>query len=247
VTTMFHEFGHALHGMFAAETYPKISGADTARDFVEFPSQFNENWALDPKVLSHYAVDYRTGQPIPQDLVDKIKRSRTFNQGYELGEVLEAARLDLDWHSLPGTAPRQDVDKFEAQALASGGFDTKDVPPRYRSNYFLHIWSNGYSAGYYAYPWTRMLGQDAFAWFEANGGLTRANGQRFRYMVLSRGNTMDYAEMYRAFAGHDPQIQPYLDYYGLNGGAAAATPAPVAAPLPVQAPAAPAPKKGERG
>jgi len=248
VTTMFHEFGHALHGMFAAETYPKISGADTARDFVEFPSQFNENWALDPKVLSHYAVNARTGQPIPQDLVDKIKRSRTFNQGYELGEVLEAARLDLDWHSLPGTAPRQDVDKFEAQALASGGFDTKDVPPRYRSNYFLHIWSNGYSAGYYAYPWTRMLGQDAFAWFEANGGLTRANGQRFRDMVLSRGNTIDYAEMYRAFAGHDPQIQPYLDYYGLSGaGAAAPAPAPTAAPMPVQAPAASAPKKGERG
>ena len=246
VTTMFHEFGHALHGMFAAETYPKISGADTARDFVEFPSQFNENWALDPKVLSHYAVNDKTGQPIPQDLVDKIKRSRTFNQGYELGEVLEAARLDLDWHSLPGTAPRQDVDKFEAQALASGGFDTKDVPPRYRSSYFLHIWSNGYSAGYYAYPWTRMLGQDAFAWFEANGGLTRANGQRFRDMVLSRGNTMDYAQMYRAFAGHDPQIQPYLDYYGLSGGAAAAAAAP-AGPVPVQAPAAPAPKKGERG
>ena len=242
VTTMFHEFGHALHGMFAAQTYPKISGADTARDFVEFPSQFNENWALDPKVLSHYAVNYKTGQPIPQDLVDKIKRSRTFNQGYELGEVLEAARLDLDWHSLPATAPRQDVDKFEAQALATGGFDTKDVPPRYRSSYFLHIWSNGYSAGYYAYPWTRMLGQDAFAWFQANGGLTRANGQRFRDMVLSRGNTMDYAEMYRAFAGHDPEIQPYLDFYGLSGGAAPAT-----APGPVQAPAAPAPKKGERG
>ena len=222
VTTMFHEFGHALHGMFAAETYPKISGTDTARDFVEFPSQFNENWALDPKVLSHYAVNTRTGQTIPQDLVDKVKRSRTFNQGYELGEVLEAARLDLDWHSLPATAPRQDVDKFEAQALASGGFDTADVPPRYRSSYFLHIWSNGYSAGYYAYPWTRMLGQDAFAWFEANGCLTRANGQRFRDMVLSRGNTQDLAEMYKNWAGHDPSIQPYLDYYGLTGGSDAA-------------------------
>jgi peptidyl-dipeptidase Dcp len=250
VTTMFHEFGHALHGMFAAQTYPKISGTETARDFVEFPSQFNENWALDPKVLSHYAVNYKTGQPMPQDLVEKIKRSRTFNQGYELGEVLEAARLDLDWHSLPATAPRQDVDKFEAQALASSGFDTAAVPPRYRSSYFLHIWSNGYSAAYYAYPWTRMLGQDAFAWFEANGGLTRANGQRFRDMVLSRGNTLDYAEMYRAFAGRDPQIQPYLDYYGLSGGAAA-TPATASAPAPapVQAPAVPAqpPKKGERG
>jgi peptidyl-dipeptidase Dcp len=234
VTTMFHEFGHALHGMFAAQTYPMLSGTNVARDFVEFPSQFNENWALDPKVLAHYAVNYKTGQPIRQELVDKIKRSRTFNQGYENGEVLEAARLDLDWHSLPGNAPRQDVDRFEAQALASSGFDTADVPSRYRSSYFLHIWSNGYSAGYYAYPWTRMLGQDAFAWFETHGGLTRANGQRFRDMVLSRGNTLDYAEMYRAWAGRDPSIQPYLEYYGLAGGSAAG-----AAPPP--------PRKGEWG
>ena len=218
VTTMFHEFGHALHGMFAAETYPTLSGTNVARDFVEFPSQFNENWALDPKVLPHYAVHYKTGQTIPQELVQKILKSRTFNQGYDLGEVLEAARLDLDWHSLAATAPLQDVDKFEADALAKGGFDTADVPPRYRSNYFLHIWSNGYSAGYYAYPWTRMLGQDAFAWFEQHGGLTRANGQRFRDMVLSRGNTIEYAEMYKAFAGRDPTIDPYLVYYGLTSG-----------------------------
>ena len=217
VTTMFHEFGHALHGMFASQTYPTISGTAVARDFVEFPSQFNENWALDPKILPHYAVHHQTGQTIPQDLVKKILAARTFNQGYEVGEVLEAARLDLDWHSLPATAGLQDVDKFEADALAKSGYDVTDVPPRYRSNYFLHIWSNGYSAGYYAYPWTRMLGQDAFAWFQAHGGLTRANGQRFRDMVLSRGNTLDYAEMYRAFAGHDPQIQPYIDYYGLGG------------------------------
>jgi peptidyl-dipeptidase Dcp len=248
VTTMFHEFGHALHGMFAAETYPTLSGTNVARDFVEFPSQFNENWALDPKVLPHYAVHYQTGQPLPQALIDKIKAARTFNQGYELGEVLEAARLDLDWHSLPASAPRQDVDQFETKALATGGFDTADVPPRYRSSYFLHIWSNGYSAGYYAYPWTRMLGQDAFAWFQAHGGLTRANGQRFRDTVLSRGNTLDYAEMYRGFAGHDPSIQPYLDYYGLSGGASTAptTVAPAVAPTPVPAPATP-PKKGERG
>ncbi|MCW3797788.1 M3 family metallopeptidase [Sphingomonas sp. BN140010] len=217
VTTMFHEFGHALHGLFAAQTYPTLSGTSVARDFVEFPSQFNENWALDPKVLPRYAVHYKTGQSIPQDLINKIKQARTFNQGYDNGEVLEAARLDLDWHSLPATAPRQDVDKFEAQALAKSGYDVADVPPRYRSNYFLHIWSNGYSAGYYAYPWTRMLGQDAFAWFEANGGLTRANGQRFRDMVLSRGNTLDYNAMYRAFAGRDPDINPYLTYYGLTG------------------------------
>jgi peptidyl-dipeptidase Dcp len=224
VTTMFHEFGHALHGMFAAETYPSVSGTNVARDFVEFPSQFNENWALDPKILAHYAVNYKTGQTIPQELVDKIKRSRTFNQGYDNGEVLEAARLDLDWHSIAAGAPRQDVDKFEADALAKGGYDTADVPPRYRSSYFLHIWSNGYAAGYYAYPWTRMLAQDAFAWFQAHGGLTRANGQRFRDMVLSRGNTIDYAEMYRAFTGHDPDIQPYLIYYGLAPSDATATP-----------------------
>src|SRR5437868_5064836 len=230
VTTMFHEFGHALHGMFAAQVYPTLLGTNVARDFVEFPSQFNENWALDPKVLPHYAVHYQSGQQIPQELVDKLVRARTFNQGYDVGEVLEAARLDLDWHSLGANAPLQDVDKFEAQSLAASGYDTVDVPSRYRSNYFLHIWSNGYSAGYYAYPWTRMLGQDAFAWFESHGGLTRANGQRYRNMVLSRGNTLDYAEMYRAFAGHDPQIQPYLDYYGLSGGTA--TPAAVPPPPP---------------
>jgi peptidyl-dipeptidase Dcp len=236
VTTMFHEFGHALHGLFAAQTYPKLSGTSVARDFVEFPSQFNENWALDPKVLAHYAVNYQTGAPMPQTLVDKIKRSQTFNQGYANGETLEAARLDLDWHSLAADAPRQDVDKFEAQALAASGYDTTDVPPRYRSSYFLHIWSNGYAAGYYAYPWTRMLAQDAFAWFESHGGLTRANGQRFRDMVLSRGNTEDYGEMYRAFTGHDPDINPYLHYYGLPTTAAApATGTPQA------------PQKAERG
>jgi len=233
VTTMFHEFGHALHGMFASQTYPTISGTNVARDFVEFPSQFNENWALDPKILPHYAVHYKTGQTIPQDLIQKVLAARTFNQGYEVGEVLEAARLDLDWHSLPATADLQDVDRFEADSLAHSGYDTADVPSRYRSSYFLHIWSNGYSAGYYAYPWTRMLGQDAFAWFQQNGGLTRANGQRFREMVLSRGNTEDYAAMYRAFAGHDPSIQPYIDYYGLpnvSAPAAAPTPAPPPAP-----------------
>jgi peptidyl-dipeptidase Dcp len=229
---MFHEFGHALHGIFAAQTYPTLSGTSVARDFVEFPSQFNENWALDPKILPHYAVHYRTGQRIPQDMVDKLLRARTFPQGYEVGEVLEAARLDLDWHSLPASAPLQDVDKFEANALANSGFDTADVPPRYRSTYFLHIWSNGYSAGYYAYPWTRMLGQDAFAWFQQHGGLTRANGQRYRDMILSRGNTQDYAEMYRAFAGRDPDIQPYLDYYGLSGATAA--PQPPATPAPTE-------------
>jgi peptidyl-dipeptidase Dcp len=217
VTTMFHEFGHALHGLFAAQTYPTLSGTSVARDFVEFPSQFNENWALDPKVLPHYAVNYKTGEPIPQAMIDKIKASRTFNQGYELGEAVTAAKMDLDWHSLPASAPLQDVDAFQAKSLASSGFDVKDVPPRYYTPYFLHIWSNGYSAGYYAYAWTEMLDHDAFAWFQQHGGLTRANGQRFRDMVLSRGNTLDLGDMYRSFTGHDPDVQPMLEYRGLTG------------------------------
>jgi peptidyl-dipeptidase Dcp len=184
-------------------------------------------------------------------MVDKILKSRTFNQGYELGELLTAARLDLDWHSLPADAPKQDVDKFEAQALASGGFDAADVPPRYHTSYFNHIWGGGYSAGYYAYPWTRMLGQDAFATIMARGGLSRENGQRFRDMVLSRGNTLDYAEMYRAWAGHDPEIQPYLEYYGLPTTPVAAQPATAPAPAPAvtptPAPATAQPAKPERG
>ena len=223
VTTMFHEFGHALHGLFAAQAYPTVSGTATARDWVEFPSQFNENWALEPSVLKHYAVDYRTGAPIPQELVDKIKKSRTFNQGFAFGETVEAAKLDLDWHSLPVTAPRQDADAFEAKALAAGGFDAVDVPPRYKTPYFLHIWSNGYSAGYYAYIWTQMLDHDAFAWFEQNGGLTRANGQRFRDMILSRGNTIELGTMYKNFTGRDPDVTPMLRYHGLTADAPAAS------------------------
>ena len=215
VTTMFHEFGHALHGMFAAQTYPTLSGTSVARDFVEFPSQFNENWALDPKVLPHYAVHYQTGQTIPQDLVAKILKARTFNQGYELGEAITAAKMDLDWHSLSPDAPRQDVDKFQAESLAKSGFDVADVPPRYYTPYFAHIWGGGYAAGYYAYAWTEMLDHDAFDWFKTHGGLTRENGQRFRDMVLSRGNTIPLDEMYRAFTGHDPRVEPMLEFRGL--------------------------------
>ena len=216
VTTMFHEFGHALHGLFANQTYPSVSGTAVARDFVEFPSQFNEHWALDPKVLSHYAVDYRTGQPIPQALVDKIKRASTFNTGYSFGEALAASQLDMSWHALPADAPRQDADAFGTKALAASGLDTADVPPRYRSPYFLHIWGNGYSAGYYAYQWTKMLDANAYSWFEQHGGLTRANGQRFRDMILSKGHTEDYAPMFRAFYGKDPDVAPLLKDMGLN-------------------------------
>ena len=216
VTTMFHEFGHALHGLFANQVYPSVSGTNTARDFVEFPSQFNEHWALDPKVLPHYAVNYRTGAVIPPALIDKIKRASTFNSGYSVGEALAAAEMDMSWHALPASAPRQDPDAFEAKALAATGLDTKDVPPRYRSSYFLHVWGNGYSAGYYAYQWTKMLDQNAYSWFEKNGGLTRANGQRFRDMILSKGHTEEYAPMFRAFYGKDPEIGPMLEGMGLN-------------------------------
>ncbi|WP_116092096.1 M3 family metallopeptidase [Sphingomonas crusticola] len=217
-TTMFHEFGHALHGLFASQTYPTLSGTNTARDWVEFPSQFNEHWALDPKVLANYAKDYRTGAAMPQALVDKIKKAAKFNQGYALGEVVEAATLDMDWHSLPASASRQDVDAFEKKALDTMGLDTANVPPRYRSSYFLHIWSNGYSAGYYAYLWTQMLEHASYHWFMDHGGLTRENGQRFRDLILSRGHTQDYGTMFRAFYGKDPDIGPMLEEHGLPTG-----------------------------
>jgi peptidyl-dipeptidase Dcp len=218
VTTTFHEFGHALHGLFADQTYPSLSGTNVARDFVEFPSQINENWALEPKVLANYAVHYKTGAPIPQPLVDKIKASAKFNQGYAMGELIAAAELDMQWHSLAAEAPRQDVDAFETQALKASGTDFPHVPPRYRSSYFRHIWSNGYSAGYYAYLWTQMLADDAWKWFEDHGGMTRENGQRFRDLILSRGHTLDYGPMFRAFYGKDPDIGPMLKHRGLAGG-----------------------------
>ncbi len=216
VTTMFHEFGHALHGFFANTKYPSISGTSTARDWVEFPSQFNEHWALYPDVLKHFAVNYKTGQPIPQALVDKIKKSQTWNQGYELGELLAASELDMQWHMLKADAPKQDVDKFEAQALKTTHTDFPNVPTRYRSSYFLHIWANGYAAGYYAYQWTVMLDDDAYAWFDGHGGLTRANGQRFRDMILSKGHTEDYDTMFRRFYGKDPDVGPMLKHRGLT-------------------------------
>jgi len=215
VTTMFHEFGHALHGLFANTRYASLSGANTARDWVEFPSQFNEHWALDPEVLRHYAVNVKTGETMPQALVDKIRASGTWNQGYALGELLAASDLDMQWHSLSADAPKQDVDAFEAGALAATHTDFAKVPTRYRSSYFLHIWANGYAAGYYAYQWTEMLDDDAYAWFERHGGLTRANGQRLREMILSRGRTEAYGPMFRAFYGQDPDIGPMLEQRGL--------------------------------
>jgi len=219
VTTMFHEFGHALHGLFANQTYPLVSGTNVARDFVEFPSQFNEHWALYPDVLKHYAVHYKTGAPIPQALVDRIKQSEKWGQGYALGELLAASQLDMQWHVLPAGAPKQDVDQFEIQALKKTSTDFPNVPTRYRSSYFLHIWNMGYASGYYAYQWTVMLDDDAYAWFTAHGGLTRANGQRFRDLILSRGHTLDYGPMFRAFYGKDPDIGPMLEHRGLTSSA----------------------------
>ena len=215
VTTLFHEFGHALHGFFADQQYPSLSGTNTARDFVEFPSQFNEHWASYPSVFKNFAKHYKTGKPMPAALVKKLRDAAYFNQGYALTELLAAADLDMAWHSLPASAPEQDVDKFEMQSLKDAGLYVKEVPPRYRSSYFMHIWGNGYSAGYYAYLWTEMLDDDAYTWFEENGGLTRKNGDRFRKMILSRGNTLDYAEMFRAFRGRDPIIEPMLKNRGL--------------------------------
>ncbi len=214
VTTMFHEFGHALHAMFSNIRYPMLGGV--SRDFVEFPSQFNEHWALDPTVFANYAKHYQTGKPMPQTLVDKIKRSRTFNQGYDVTEYVAAALLDMAWHSLPPDAPQQDVDKFEADALKRFKVDLPQVPPRYHTTYFSHIWDGGYAAGYYAYLWSEVLDDDAFYWFKEHGGLTRANGQRFRDLVLSKGGTQDVATTFRNFRGRDPIVEPLLEERGLK-------------------------------
>jgi peptidyl-dipeptidase Dcp len=216
VTTMFHEFGHALHGMFANTEYPSLSGSATARDFVEFPSQFNEHWALYPSVFTHYAKHYKTGAPMPADLIAKIKKAANFNQGYKLTELVAAAELDMQWHTLPARTAVQQPDVFEKQALEKTHLLLSAVPPRYRSSYFSHIWGSGYSAGYYAYLWSEMLDDDAYQWFEEHGGLTRANGDRFRQMVLSRGNTEDLARMYAAWRGKQPSVEPMMKYRGLK-------------------------------
>ncbi|WP_282271555.1 peptidyl-dipeptidase Dcp [Stenotrophomonas sp. PS02298] len=216
VTTMFHEFGHALHGMFSNTKYPSVAGTGVPRDFVEFPSQFNEHWASDPKVFANYAKHYQTKAAMPQELVDKIAKAKTFNQGYMTTEYLSAALLDLAWHTQGADAPLQDVDKFEADALKRYKVDLAQVPPRYRSSYFDHIWGGGYSAGYYAYFWAEMIDHDAFEWFKENGGLTRENGQVFRDKILSIGNTRDLATAYRDFRGKDPSVEPLLHNRGLK-------------------------------
>jgi peptidyl-dipeptidase Dcp len=216
VITMFHEFGHALHGMFSNAEYPSIAGTATARDFVEFPSQFNEHWATYPAIFAHYAKHYKTGEPMPEDLVARIRKAQTFNKGYDMTEILAAAELDMQWHFLSASAPLQKPDDFEKQALEKTHLNVSYVPPRYRSSYFSHIWESGYSAGYYAYLWTEMLADDGYQWFEEHGGLTRPNGDRFRQMVLSRGNTEDLARMYEKWRGASPNTKAMLKDRGLE-------------------------------
>ncbi len=216
VVTMFHEFGHGLHGMFADSQYPSLSGANTARDFVEFPSQFNEHWASYPTVFKNYAKHYKTGAPMPEELAAKIKKAETFNRGYSMTELLAAAELDMQWHALPADAPLQKPDEFEKQALDRTHLNVSYVPPRYRSTYFSHIWGGDYSAGYYAYLWTEMLADDAYAWFDEHGDLTRANGDRFRKMILSRGNTQDLEKLYESWRGAPPSTKAMLKFRGLE-------------------------------
>ena len=229
VNTTFHEFGHALHGFFADQRYASLSGTATARDFVEYPSQVHEMWATWPSILSNYAKHYETGETIPDEMIAKIEAAAKFNQGYDFGEVVEAALLDMKWSALsPAEAAAIDtpekVDAFERSSLEDLGLEVDLVPPRYRSTYFSHIFSSpeGYSAGYYSYLWTEMLDRDSRKWFIENGGLTRANGDHYRATVLSRGGTMDYFKMFENFAGRAPDVTPMLEARGLIAGDEAA-------------------------
>ncbi|WP_455915491.1 peptidyl-dipeptidase Dcp [Pantoea agglomerans] len=216
VITLFHEFGHTLHGLFAEQTYPTLSGTNTPRDFVEFPSQINEHWASNEKVFMNYARHYQTGEPMPQALRDKIVKASKFNKGYDMTELLAAALLDLHWHSLRAEDKPADVAAFEQQALQADNINLPQVPPRYRSSYFQHIWGNGYAAGYYAYIWTQMLADDGFEWFNEQGGLTAENGQIFREKILSKGNSEDLKQLYADWRGQDPVIEPMLINRGLK-------------------------------
>jgi len=215
VITVFHEFGHALHGLFASQRYPSLSGTETPRDFVEFPSQINEHWASEPQVFRQFARHYQSGEPMPATLHEKIVRAGKFNKGYEMSELLAAALLDLHWHSLTGDQAPQSVDGFEQQALQSDNLALAAVPPRYRSSYFQHIWGGGYAAGYYAYIWTQMLADDGYQWFVEQGGLTRENGDIFRQKILSRGNSSDLKTLYESWRGGPPQLEPMLKNRGL--------------------------------
>ena len=222
VRTLFHEFGHALHGMFSQVKYPRFGGTAVPRDFVEFPSQVNEMWRFWPDVLKNYAKHYQTGAPIPQVLVDKLRATEKFNQGYATLELVEANIIDQAWHQLaPGTVPGADqVEAFEAAALKKAGVDFPPVPPRYRSTYYSHSFAGGYSAGYYSYFWSEVLDADAVDWFKTHGGLTRANGDRLRQTVLSRGGSDEAMTLFKNFTGGEPDITPLLKRRGLDATAA---------------------------
>ncbi len=215
VITMFHEFGHTLHGLFANQQYATLSGTSVPRDYVEFPSQINEHAALDPTVLKNYAVHYQTKEAIPQELIDKIKNAETFNNGYDVTELLAAATLDLAWHSIEKESDVKPTLQFEKEALSKNGLLVNEVPTRYHSPYFAHIWSGGYSAGYYAYTWSKTLDYNAFDWIQNNGGMTRENGERFRKYILSVGNSVDLNQAFKDFIGHEMEIEPYLKNAGL--------------------------------
>ncbi len=216
VTTMFHEFGHTLHGLFANQNYVTLSGTAVPRDYVEFPSQINEHAALDPEVLRNYAIHYQTKEVIPQALIDKIVKADTFNKGYDVTELLAAATLDLAWHSVANEADFKPTLEFETNALQKYGLLVNEVPTRYHTPYFAHIWGGGYSSGYYAYTWSKTLDYNAFDWMHANGGLTRANCDRFRKYILSVGNSVDLNQAFKDFIGHDMQIEPYIKNAGLD-------------------------------
>ena len=217
VETLFHEFGHALHGLFASQKYETLSGTNTPRDFVEMPSQFNEHWMTDPVVLRHYARHYKTGEPMPQALIDKMKAAATYGQSYALAENLAAVTIDMAWGMLPAGQTVSDVDAFEREALARAGLDFALVPPRYRSAYYLHVFAGGYASGYYSYLWTEVLDHNIYEWFAAHGGLTRENGQRFREMVLSRGNTAPVGTFFTNFTGlTEPDMSSLLRFRGLT-------------------------------
>ncbi len=216
VRTAFHEFGHALHGMFSNVKYPRFSGTSVPRDFVEYPSQVNEMWATWPEVLKNYAKHYKTGEPIPQALLDKVMAAEKFNQGYKTTEYLSASLLDQAWHQLNPSEIPKDAVAFEAEALHKAGVDFSPVPPRYRSFYFSHIFGGGYSAGYYSYLWSEVLDADTVEWFKEHGGLKRENGDRFRSMLLSRGGSSDALGLFKNFVGRDPYIEPLLKRRGLD-------------------------------
>ncbi len=210
VTTLFHEFGHALHGLFATVRYPKFAGTNVFRDFVEFPSQVNEMWLLWPAVLRNFARHHETGDPMPQHLVERVQASAAFNEGFLTSEYLAAAILDQAWHRIDADTTVTDVAAFEAEALTAAGLDNPVVPPRYSSTYFAHTFAGGYDAGYYSYIWSEVLDADTVDWFTENGGLTRANGDRFRTLLLGVGGSMDPLAAYRAFRGRDAVIAPLL-------------------------------------